>query len=136
VKYTVLPGRLFGRDEYNPFTDSLYLYSDMPTLGLAESAYAKDVSRRPAPGAYAAVQTLPIATLWHETIATKEVIRYVSYHGSSEDFPKVRHDLYTRYGLELAGSASQVLPDGSGLFAVIGAVGGHAVAANENRQGD
>jgi len=128
VKYTLVPGRLFGKDEYNPYTNSLYLYSDMPTLGLSEAAYAKDVSTRERPGTYAAAQELPLVSLWHETLATGEVERYVRIHGSSEDMNKIRHDLYARYGMEIAGSATQLLPDGSGLFAILGAVGGHATA--------
>ena len=133
LKYTFVPGRLFGDDEYNPYSNTIYLYSDMPTLGLAEAAYAKDVSQRERPGTYAAVQELPIVALWHETNATNEVIQYVSIHGSSEQVQKVRHDLYARYGIATAGTVSQVLPDGSGLFAIVGAVVGHTSAAVENR---
>jgi len=130
--YTILPGRIFGNDEYNPFTNSVYLYSDMPTMGLAEAAYAKDVSERNRPGTYAVVQSLPLVALWHETLATDEVINYISIHGSTEQIEKVRHDLYSRYGLETAGTVGQVLPDGSGLFSIVGAVSGHVVAAREN----
>jgi hypothetical protein len=134
LKYTLVPGRLFGKDEYNPYTNSVYLYSDMPMLGLAEAAYAKDVSRRERPGTYAAVQELPFVALWHETNATDEVIQYVSIHGSSEEMHKVRHDLYARFGIETAGVVSQVLPDGSGLFAIIGTLAGHTTATIENRK--
>ena len=133
LKYTFIPGRLFGQDEYNPYTNSLSIYSDMPMLGLAEAAYAKDVHSRTHPGTYAAVQELPLVALWHETLATNEVFNYVSIHGSTEQIQKVRHDLYARYGLETAGVVSQVLPDGSSLFAIVGAVSGHTMAAIENR---
>ena len=108
LQYTLLPGRLFGRDQYNPYTNSLYLYSDMPTMGLAESAYAKDIDQRNQPGTYAAVQELPLVALWHETVATDEVLHYVSIRGSSEQIQKVRHDLYARYGIETAGAIGQV----------------------------
>ncbi len=131
LKYTLVPGRLFGKDEYNPYSNSLYLYSDMPVLGLAEAAYANDVSARPHPGTYAAVQELPLVSLWHETLATREVLNYVAIHGSPEQVPKIRHDLYARYGIETAGAASQLLPDGSGLFQIIGAVSGHTIASIE-----
>jgi hypothetical protein len=132
LEYTLVPGRLFGNDKYNPYTNSLYLYSDMPMLGLAEAAYAKDVSSRKLPGTYAVVQGLPLVAMWHETLATKEVINYVSIHGSSEQVEKVRYDLYARYGIETAGAVGQVLVDGTGLFTIVGAVGGHTVASREN----
>jgi hypothetical protein len=75
-----------------------------------------------------------IVALWHETLATDEVLNYVSIHGSSEQVQKVRHDLYPRLGIETAGAASQMLPDGTSLFAIVGAVSGHTVAAIEGRQ--
>lgn len=128
LEYTIIPGRLFGRDQYNPYTNSIYLYSDMPALGLAESAYAKDVQNRRYPGTYAAVQSLPIVAMWHESLATGEVLEYVSIRGSSDEQEKIRRDLYARYGLELGGEVSRVLPDGSLLFPVVGAVSGHGVA--------
>ncbi len=133
LKYTVVPGRLFGKDDYNPYTNSLSLYSDMPTLGLAEAAYAKDVETRELPGTYAAVQELPVVALWHETLATNEVINYVSIHGSSEQTNKIRHDLYARYGIEIGGAANAILPDGGGLYQIVGAVSGHTVAALDAR---
>jgi len=42
-----------------------------------------------------------VVALWHETLATEEVINYVSIRGSTEQIEKVRHDLYSRYGLKL-----------------------------------
>jgi len=134
LQYTLIPGRLFGNDEYNPFTNMVNLYSDMPTMGLAAAAYAKDVSECDRPGTYAFVQGIPVVSLWHETLATDEVIQYVSIHGSSEQIEKVRHDLYARYGIETTGAIGQFLPDGTGLFQVVGAIGGHAVAAQQNAQ--
>ncbi len=132
LKYTFVPGRIFGKDEYNPYSNSLYLYSDMPVLGLAEAAYAKDVSSRAYPGTYAAIQELPLFSLWHETLATSEVQRYARVYGSSEGPNKIRHDLYARYGMEIAGSASQFIPEGSAVLSVAGAVGGHGVATWQN----
>lgn len=136
LEYTIVPGRLFGRDQYNPYTNSIYLYSDMPSLGLAESAYAKDVQNRRYPGTYATVQTLPIVAMWHETLATGEVLQYVSIRGSSEEREKIRRDLYARYGLELGGEFSRVLPDGSLLFPVVGAIGGHGAATVQNQKAE
>src|SRR5579863_10459651 len=66
VGYTLLPGRLLGGDHYNPYTNSVYIYSDVPALALESAAYAKDVHAREYPGTYAAVNQLPVASLWHE----------------------------------------------------------------------
>ncbi len=34
---TVLPGRLIGGDHYNPYTDTIHLYSDVPAIALHEA---------------------------------------------------------------------------------------------------
>jgi len=132
VKYIFLPGRIFGRDEYNPFTNTLSLYSDIPTLGIAEAAYAKDVNHRRYPGTYASAQMLPLVSLWHETIATNEVKHYATIHASPAELREIRHILYARYGIQLGGEVVSVLPDGGSVYTVIGAVAGHSVAAFEN----
>ena len=44
--YTVLPGRILGGDNYNPFTNTINLYSDHPAIALHEAGHAKDFSRR------------------------------------------------------------------------------------------
>lgn len=129
IGYTILPGRLFGIDKYNPYTNTLSVYSDAPALALAEAAYAKDVHERELPGTYATVQGLPLVSMWHETLATGEVMEYVAIRGSNDDHKTMRRQLYARYGMELGGAISGVLPDGGTIFPVLGAAGGHAVAA-------
>ncbi|MEM9643727.1 MAG: hypothetical protein AAF989_01940 [Planctomycetota bacterium] len=129
AKYIFLPGRLFGRDEYNPYTNTLSLYSDLPSLGLVEAAYARDIAVRKCPGTYATAQMFPLVSMWHETIATDEVLTYVAIRGTQEQRRKVRRDLFARYGMQLGGEVSSVLPDGSCVYKLIGAIGGHAAAA-------
>lgn len=134
LRYTLFPGRLFGRDHYNPYTDTLSVFSDAPALALAEAAYANDVHQRDFPGTYATVQALPLVAMWHETLATGEVLHYVSVNGSADDQRKVRRLMYARYGMELGGVVSAALPDGSSLYPVVGAIGGHAVASGESQR--
>ncbi len=44
--YTIFPGRVFGGDAYNPYTNTIYLYSDLPEIALHEGAHAKDFAIR------------------------------------------------------------------------------------------
>ncbi len=85
VAYTLFPGRIWGGDWYNPYSNTVHLYSDVPQLGLVETAYAKDIASQEFPGTYATVQTLPIIALWHETKATNDVVSYIAlnltWHG-------------------------------------------------------
>ena len=134
IRYTFLPGRLFGRDEYNPYTNTVSIYSDVPAMGLVESAYAKDLHQRERPGTYAAVQSLPFASLWHETKATDEIVRYVSLYGTPEEIAKTRQLLYARYGAEIGGELSNVLPVPTDNLQWIGAGAGHVTAYGKNRK--
>ncbi len=131
IRYTFLPGRLFGRDEYNPYTNTVSIYSDVPAIGMVESAYAKDVQQRELPGTYAAVQSLPVASLWHETRATDDVVRYVSVYGTPEEIAKTRKLLYARYGAEVGGELGDIV-SGAGNLEWIGAGAGHLTAYQRN----
>ncbi len=73
IGYTLLPGRIFGGDKYNPFTNSLSLNSDLPAVALREAAYAKDVHNHKYPGSYAVGQELPFVGLWSDTVAVRDV---------------------------------------------------------------
>ena len=131
LRYTFMPGRLFGRDEYNPFTNTVSIYSDVPTLGMVESAYAHDVRQRNNRGAYASLQSLPLVAMWHETLATDDVLRYTALYGTPEEIAKARRILYSRYGSELGGEIGGVV-SGADALKVIGAGVGHLSALRRN----
>lgn len=126
VGYTILPGRIFGRDKYNPYTNSIYVYSDAPAMSIVEAAYAADVRSRDLPGTYAFTQEFPIASLWHETIATRRVLAYEKAYGTTGDNREADHLLYPRYGSRL-GSSAGVFFVYSLPFEVAGAAAGHVV---------
>jgi len=131
--YTVLPGRIFGGDRYNPYTNSLYVYSDAPPMSIVEAAYAKDVHTRDLPGTYAAVQDLPVVGLWHETLATRDALDYTYLACPPEDGKEAENLLYPRYGARVGGavgSATGVV----GFPTWIGAGGGHVVGRLQGRK--
>jgi len=61
--YAIIPNRIFGGDEYNPFTNTIILSSDVPALALAEAAYAKDIRSQRNPGAYATINDFPVLSM-------------------------------------------------------------------------
>jgi hypothetical protein len=124
--YTLLPGRVFGGDRYNPFTDSLYVYSDAAPLSIVEAAYAKDVRSRELPGTYAAVQDVPVVSLWHETIATRDALNYSFYSGSPQEAREAECLLHPRYGSRVGGVFGSFTGIGS-LSTWVGAACGHVV---------
>ena len=126
LKYTLIPGRLVGGDWYNPFTDSVHLYSDIPSIGLAKAAYAKDVHSRSLPGTYAASQDTPILGLWHESLANNEVMRYLKRNGSSVKVEEAKRILYPDFGGALGAQVLGFLPYGNVYGRAAGALAGHA----------
>jgi hypothetical protein len=75
--YTVLPGRFFGGDAYNPYTNTIYLYSDIPVVALHEAGHSKDFGRRENKGLHAAIYSLPVASLYYEAKASSDALSYL-----------------------------------------------------------
>jgi len=126
LKYTVLPGRLFGEDWHNPFTNSINVYSDIPALAINEAAYARDVQERKNPGAYATSQIFPLVNMWHETAATQETLRYVSKVGTEAEREEAYRILYPSYGGNWGAGIGSFVPFGNAYARLAGAFVGHA----------
>lgn len=128
--YTVVPGRLFGSDRYNPYTDSVYIYSDIPCIAQEQAAYAKMVHERVHPGTYYAVTSLPIVQLVPEKQSKNAVLDYTLASGNAELHEEATRVLYAEYGAEVGGQASLFL--GSNLPLTLAGAGiGHIAARTE-----
>lgn len=123
--YTLIPGRLFGSDWYNPYTDTIHLYSDIPALGMEQAAYAEDVHSRERPGGYATVQALPLVSLQHETKSKLAVFDYVDRTGAPEERAEAREVLYPQMGSEIGGQVGLFVPQIAFIPRVAGAALGH-----------
>ena len=78
----LLPGRLFPwGDYYNPWTDTVHVYSDHPAVGLHEIGHAYDTNRRRFKGTYAAIRMVPFVDLFQEMQATGEALDYLRETG-------------------------------------------------------
>jgi len=106
----IFPGRIFGGDHFNPYTQTVHLYSDLPVIGFHEGAHAKDFSRRGYPGTYAAAYMLPIVPLYHESVASRDVMDYVSKLGDPQLEQQAYHLLYPAYGTYVGGAIGAVIP--------------------------
>lgn len=122
--YTLLPGRILGGDAYNPYTNSIYLYSDLPAVGLHEGGHAKDIAGRNWKGSRAALRILPIVPLFDEARATNDALGY-----SLEKDPRLLDSgyklLYPAYGTYVAGESLGGVPVAGPLVGAIGAIPGH-----------
>lgn len=135
VGYTLLPGRIMGIDNYNPYTNSVYVYSDVPALAMEAAAYAKDVKHRELPGTYATVNTLPVVSVWHETINTQETLDYLQTHGTYEEQREGLAILYPNYGASVGGAFGSIVGF-TGVFEIGGAVVGHVSGWHKAAQVD
>jgi hypothetical protein len=130
LTYTLIPGRLFGSDGYNPYTDSIYVYSDIPCLAQEQAGYAKIVRSRINPGTYAAVTSLPVVQLWPEKQSKNDVLDYTLTNGTAEQHQEATRVLYAEFGAEVGGQASILL--GSNIPLTLAGAGIGHVAARYN----
>ena len=128
LKYTLLPGRLTGGDWYNPYTESLHVYSDSPAVVISRATYAQDIRSRVNPGAYAAIKDVPLAGLGHETTATKLALDWYETH-SPESYESAREVLYPNLGASYGGQLASFIPYGEVVGKIIG--GGVGRLANK-----
>ena len=119
LKYTLLPGRLTGGDWYNPFSNTIHLYSDIPSLAISKAAYAYDIRTRLNPGAYATAKEIPLLGLAHETTATRTALAYYE-HNIPDQFQEARQILEPNNGADWGGQLLGFLPYGTLAGRLIG----------------
>ena len=130
---TIFPGRLFGGDHYNPYTATIHLYSDIPAVALHEAAHAKDFSNRKYPGTYAAIYTLPVVPLYHERVATNDVLAYAQNSNDLAIQQETRHVLYPAYGTYAGSAAGAAVSQWSMPLYLAGILVGHAAGRYEGQ---
>lgn len=125
LKYALLPGRIFGGDWYNPFTDTVHVYSDITPLVISRTAYAKDVRSRRYPGTYAVTQALPFIGMMHHTLAVADAQDYVDQYGSQAEQEESHGVLYPDYGGSWGSQIAGFVPFGAPIGRLTGAAVGH-----------
>ncbi len=120
--YTILPGRFFGGDAYNPYTNTIYLYSDDASVALHEAGHAKDFASRKYKGTHAALYALPFASLYYEAKATSDALGYSKAEADAEQFKEEYRTLYPAYTTYIGGN---LLP--SNPLGLLGVIPGHIV---------
>lgn len=125
--YTVFPGRLLGGDNYNPYTNTINLYSDHPLIAIHEAGHAKDSATKTLKGTYGAIYAIPFVPLWHEAQATGDAIGYVKDNHDSVGEKRAYRILYPAYFTYIGGSVAQFVPEYNLLIAVAAVIPGHIV---------
>lgn len=127
VYYTIFPGRFFGGDNYNPYTHTINIYSDIPAVALHEGGHAKDFTRSTYKGTYAFFTALPLVPLYSEAIATNDAVSYLRAERDFQGEKGAYNILYPAYGTHLGGNAAVFFPKYRFLISAAAAVTGHIV---------
>lgn len=107
ASYTIMPGPFFGGDAYNPYTNTIYLYSDNVNVALHEAGHAKDFGRREMKGLNAFIYSLPLAALYYEGKASSDALSYLYDKRDNAQRAEAYKDLYPAYGTYVAGSLAR-----------------------------
>ena len=126
LQYTAFPGRFFGGDHYNPYANSINLYSDIPAIAVHEGGHAKDFSGRKWKGTYAFSYLIPFVNLYHEARASNDALGYLREHENYVLQREGYHIMHPAYGTYIGSNISQWVSVDIG-YAVYGAavIGGH-----------
>lgn len=135
LRYTLLPDRLFagipligGGDHFNPYTNSINVFSSDPAILLHEAGHAKDYARTRLKGTvFAAARLIPGVDLVQEAYASRDAIRYF-YCVDPELEIRAYRTLYPAYATYVGGYA----PGGVGVGAAAVLVG-HAAGRAQAR---
>lgn len=104
--YTILPDRFFGGDYYNPYTHTVNIYSDLPSVAIHEGGHAKDFEAQKWRGTYAALSIIPFTSLWFEAQATGDAIGYMQNNDLKEMEKESYRILYPAYATYISGEAT------------------------------
>lgn len=133
VGYTLLPGRVLGGDRYNPFTNTVSIYSDAPAVAVYEGAVAKDYAQREYKGLYAVAGVVPgVGAFWHDARASSDAMGYIRENGTSEDIKEGYRSVYPTYAIRASAPFGSIgdVPVTLGAL-VAGHVAGQVKAAME-----
>lgn len=110
LQYTIMPGRFFGGDNYNPFSNTINIYSDIPAVALHEGGHSKDFEMRKYKGWYAfAYSYIPFFNLYPEAIATGEALGYLETEQDCSGKKDAYKILYPAYGSYIGGDIGSFL---------------------------
>jgi hypothetical protein len=110
VHATIMPGRFFGGDHYNPYTNTINLYSDLIPIALHEAGHSADFAPRTWKGTYAFAYQIPFVSLYHEARASNDALGYLREFEPLEIQRSGYNLLYPAYATYLGGGIGEWVP--------------------------
>jgi len=130
LMYTILPDRLFagflGGDHYNPYTNTINIYSDLPAVAIHEGGHAKDAAMRKNKTSYALVRAIPLVPLYQEARASEDAHKYIKKEKDKKTEMDAHKQLSPAYGTYVGGEFSAYAdPSTSMAIYLAGVIPGH-----------
>lgn len=97
ISDVILINRLFGYDHYNPYTNTVYLFSDLPTAALYQLSRAKDYAAQERRGSYAFSRWLIVPDIAQHIKVNEMTFDYIHKHQSALE-AEAYHVLYPHVG--------------------------------------
>ncbi len=110
IEYCLLPGRVFHRDHYNVFTNTLSINSTSPSRSLYAAAGAKFLLSRNHPGAFESACYLPGVPLYRDYHVASDVLTYVKVREEWELEKQLYPEIYANFGSDTVSQATSVVP--------------------------
>ncbi len=110
LKYAWLPGRVFHYDDYNPYTNTLYVNSTSPATAVHQAAEAKIIRNKKLQGTYLAAQYLPIVPLIHDVRVANDVLSYARVRQEWEFEKQLTPSIYASFGADAVSQATSLVP--------------------------
>ncbi|TGK31506.1 hypothetical protein EHQ12_19070 [Leptospira gomenensis] len=125
----ILPERVFagllGGDHYNPYSNTINLYSDLPSVVLHEGGHSKDFALRKYKSLYSLGYTIPfIGPLYPEARASDDALRYIRHKCDLKSELVAYRTLYPAYATYATGPLLSSL---NPLIGLVASVPGHVV---------
>ena len=95
----------WGRNYYDPYTNTMHINSNNPIEIMAEMSYAKIIQRQSYPGLYALGSKLPFISFWAQKQKTNEMIAYAK---SKQDWELEKATIRKMYPGMLNGSSKDI----------------------------
>lgn len=143
--YCVFPGRAFGFDHYNGFTNTLSINSLSSASAVFQAGYVKKIYAQRYPGTFIATTFMPIVPIISDSSVSSDVLSYarasVDWKLEKELYPQA----YGRLGAGVVSTGASFVPGGTVLpfytkplltraGSAAGAATGKAIADNRERQ--
>lgn len=117
--WSSMTGRILGGDNYNPYTNTVSVYSDDPAVALHEVSHAKDFMSkvdRVEADAYAVGRILPPVALYQEYTASDQAIEHIKGKKDLKGEMRSYSTLYPAFGTYVGGFSGFQYGDIGGAF--------------------